>query len=175
MKKAALLIFFTFAVVVKLLAQTPSAAVTVKEYRNYPFKFILSVPDNWKLYLEFGKDSVAHTALADWELPKVYSELEKANIANAISVTAYKQQSIGSVEDLIRIELAKMHAEAETDKTNPNARIIYPMWHGLRYKVKLVFVYKNGIGYVINFTATPGTYDINLPTFEEFNKTIRYE
>lgn len=167
--------FFALTIVGKLLAQTPSAVVKVKEYRNNPFKFKLSVPDNWKLYGEFGKDSGANSTIADWELPAVYSELEKTDIANSISVTAYKQKSISSVDDLIRIELAKTPAKTETDKTNPNARIIYPVMNGLQYKGKLVFVYKNGIGYVINFMATPGTYDINLPKFEAFNKTIRYE
>ncbi|MGZ3767583.1 MAG: hypothetical protein ACXVA2_23165, partial [Mucilaginibacter sp.] len=58
---------------------------------------------------------------------------------------------------------------------NANARIVFSTINGLKYKGKSYFEFKNNIGYVINFTATPGTFDKNLTVFEKFYLNIRFQ
>jgi hypothetical protein len=42
------------------------------------------------------------------------------------------------------------------------------------YSSNCVYFYENEIGYVVNFTATLGTYDLNHPKFKDFVKTIKF-
>ncbi|MDI9310212.1 MAG: hypothetical protein QM535_08350 [Limnohabitans sp.] len=46
--------------------------------------------------------------------------------------------------------------------------------NGLKYQGKSYFVFKNGIGYIITFMATPGTYNKNIKVFEEFYKNVNF-
>jgi hypothetical protein len=61
------------------------------------------------------------------------------------------------------------------DSVQHRAYIVNSKIRGLDYKSKLYFVYRNGFGYVINFTATPGTFDKNILKFEEFYKSIMFK
>jgi hypothetical protein len=62
----------------------------------------------------------------------------------------------------------------KADSTSKNVRLIYGTVEGKNYKGKSYFFFKDGIGYVVNFMATPGTFDKNLPVFEQFIKNIRF-
>jgi hypothetical protein len=45
---------------------------------------------------------------------------------------------------------------------------------GLEYKNQTTFRIENGVGYVIGFTATHGTYDINLPKCPAFLEKLEF-
>ncbi|MBI3232893.1 MAG: hypothetical protein HYZ42_02440 [Bacteroidetes bacterium] len=147
-------------------------------YKNDLYRFSVSVPSNWKIYGQIKDDKVKHVAIVDWELPKIYSELEQAEIGNSISITAYNRADINSLEKLIASEYLRINPKEtslEKDKSSSNARIIYKTTpNGLKYKGKSYYVFKNGIGYVITFMATPGTYDKNIKVFEAFYLRVKY-
>jgi hypothetical protein len=146
-------------------------------YNNEVYRFSAKVPDKWKLYGQILDDPKEHKAIVDWGLPKIYSELEKTEIENSVSITAYHKIDIRSVQELIAAEYLKRNpAETalEVDTTCFNARIIYHTQNGLEFKGKSYFVFKNEIGYVITFMATPGTYEKNLKSFEDFYLNIKY-
>lgn len=122
-------------------------------------------------------DTIKKRAIVEWGLPLTYSELEKTDIENSISITAYHRTDIKSMEELITYEYLRKdprETSLEVDTSSVNARIVYSTIKGLNYKGKIYFVFKNDIGYVITFMATPGTYDKNLGLFEDFNKKITF-
>jgi len=146
-------------------------------YKNEKYRFNVTVPDSWKLYGQIQDDSKQNKAIADWGLPAIYSELEKTDIENSVSITAYHKTDIHSLQELIAAEYFKrnpVEIALEVDPTCSNARIIYQTQNGLKFKGKSYFVFKNEIGYVITFMATPGTYEKNLKSFEEFYLNIKY-
>lgn len=146
-------------------------------YQNEEYRFSVKIPNNWKLYGQIIDDQVNHRAIADWGLPPIYSELEKTDIENSISITAYKRTDIHSVSELIAAEYLKVDpakTALEVDGTSTNSRIIYDDRGGLKYKGKSYFAFSNGISYVITFMATPGTFDKNSPIFESFFRSVKF-
>jgi hypothetical protein len=147
------------------------------EYVNNYYRFSAVIPDAWKLYGQILNDTIRHKAIADWSLPPIYSDIEKTEIENSVSITAYKKDNITTIDQLITAEYLRLDPtkySMEVDSASKDARIIFASLNGLNYKGKSYFVFKNGIGYVINFMGTPGTFDKNLPTFEKFRTTIKF-
>ena len=170
MKRLVTFILFVRIGLLQTLAQS-------HDYVNNPYRFSAVIPDAWKLYGQILNDTIRHKAIADWGLPPIYSDIEKTEIENSISITAYKKDNITTVNQLIAAEYLRLDPtkySMETDSTIKDARIIYATLNGLKYKGKSYFVFKNGIGYVVNFMATPGTFDKNLPIFEKFRTTIKF-
>ena len=159
-------------------SKTQPETVSGNNYVNEAYRFSVTIPDNWKLYGQIKNDTLKHMGIADWGLPKIYSELEKTEIENSISITACQKDDISSVDKLILAEYLRINpteTALEVDKSNPNARLIYTTTPtGLKYQGKSYFVFKNGIGYVVTFMATPGTYDKNIKVFEEFYNGIKF-
>jgi hypothetical protein len=146
-------------------------------YRNDQYGFEGQVPDDWIVYSEITDDLTDKRALIDWGLPKVYSKLEKAEIENAVAITAYKRTDIQNIDDLIKVEFDRVKhmliSKSPVDSIPFQSYVLITSQNGLRYKSQVVFMYKNDIGYVITFTATPGTYDANLSRFKDFLKGIQ--
>ena len=144
-------------------------------YENEFYNYKVEIPSDWTLYNEIKNDTLNHYSIVDWGLPKVYSEIEKTNIENSISVSAIKRPNIRNINELIDFEF--------NSKKNfiKNIILIDSIVHsfkieskirGLDYTSKQYFIFKNDIGYVIAFTATPGTFDKNIMKFEEFYKSL---
>ena len=171
MKKTSLTIFF-----IVFFIQCHSQEGQYNLYKNEDFKFRVQIPSDWTLYGQNINNNNS-MAIVDWGLPKIYSELENAEIENSISVRAYRHQKIKSVEELITSEYFRINpieTSLEIDSTNANARIVYQTKNGLNYKGKIYFLYENAIGYIVTFMATPGTYDKNINLFENFYKSIEF-
>jgi len=67
--------------------------------------------------------------------------LEKTEIENSISITAYRRKDIASVDQLILAEYLTVYPtknSMEVDSTANDARIIYSTINGLDYKGKYV-------------------------------------
>jgi hypothetical protein len=179
MKQPILVIFLCLTTVFQVCGKTRiSSSPDSTKYKNEAYGFSVTVPDSWKLYGQVLNDQVNHRAIVDWGLPAIYSELEKTDIENAISITAYKRENINSIDQLILAENSRLNPATTkmiADSANTDARIIHRTVDGLEYKGKSYFVFRNGIGYIINFMATPGTYDKNLAVFEKFYKDIRFQ
>ncbi|WP_439698471.1 hypothetical protein ACFGVS_09860 [Mucilaginibacter sp. AW1-7] len=175
MKLINLYLLFSLVILSSAFGQTKDN--TTHEYRNEIYKFIVKIPGDWKLYGQIQNDTIQHRAIADWGLPLTHSELENADIENSISITAYKRTGVNSLAQLIEFDKkrASQATTFEAKGIDDNSRIINTTTNGLKYKGKSYYIFKNGIGYVVNFMATPGTYDKNIAMFERFYKSIKYE
>ena len=144
----------------------------VNNYSNSIFGYEVSVPKDWNVYREVRNDDVKQRTLIDWGLPKIYSEIEDTEIENSVSIRAFKNKDIKSLNELIQNEYLRIDPTTTAleieEKTNVKSRIIYHDSNGLKFKGKCYFEFNNGISYVITFMATPGTYDKNIVKFEEF-------
>ena len=182
MKQIIILTLIGLVLILQACGQTNSKAQSVATaenmYVNEVYCFSATIPASWELFGQIKNDTLKHMAIADWGLPKVYSDIEKTEIENSISIRAYQKPDINSVDELILSEYLRINpAETalEVDKSNPNARIIYTTKAtGIKYQGKSYFVFKKGIGYVITFMSTPGTYDKNINIFEEFYNNVKY-
>ena len=148
------------------------------EYINEKYGFKTRVPDDWKVYAEISDDPFNNYAVINWGMPEVYSELEKSKIENAVSIVAYKGDEIKSVEDLneyenFRLQHVLQHKELIDSLPYPTYSIITSS-KGVTYLSKSVYVYQNDVAYVVSFTATFGTYDINEPKFDIFLKDVKF-
>jgi len=149
-----------------------------RTYENRVYGFKVKIPCDWFVYGEIKNDTVNNYSIVDWGLPKVYSDIEKTEIENAISITGYKTDKIKNLAELIDFEF-DMKKDIITNKilldsVENRAYLVYSTIRGLNYKSKMYFVYRNGIGYVIIFTATEGTFDKNIMKFEAFFKRIKF-
>jgi len=173
---------FCFLFITQVCGQTDSKEQYQNKthilYVNEIYRFNVAVPISWKLYGEIKNDTTNHRAIVDWGLPQIYSELEEVEIENSISIIAYQKPEINSVEDVIQLEYLKTNPTEtilEIDETNPNVGMIYTSTlSGLKYQGKSYYVFKDGIGYVITFMATPGTYNKNIKVFEEFYNDVTF-
>lgn len=147
-------------------------------YENQQYGYSCKVPTDWTVYSEMKNDKINQNSIIDWGLPKVYSQLEKTEIENAVTITAYKRNELNSIEKLITLEFNRMKNNLiEKSKVEGTKNITYNVLtkiNGLIYKSQLTFVFENNIGYILNFTATKGTFDININKFIEFQKGISF-
>jgi hypothetical protein len=171
-------LYLLFSLIILSNAFGQTKGIIAHEYKNDIYKFTVKIPGDWKLYGQIQNDTSQHRAIADWGLPLTHSELENADIENSISITAYKRTGINSLARLIDFDKKRANPATtsfETNDTNDNSRIINTTTNGLKYKGKSYYIFKNGIGYVVNFTATPGTFEKNIALFERFYKSVKYE
>ena len=181
MKNTLLIIIFGLTVTLQSCGQTNTKTQSdipkTETYTNEIYRFSAVIPENWKLFGQIKNDTLNHYAIADWGLPKIYSELEKTDIENSISITAYHRPEITSVESLIASEYFRIdptETALEVDSSSSNSRMIYTTTtNGIKFKGKSYYIFENEIGYIITFMATPGTYDKNIILFEEFYNEIR--
>lgn len=166
-----------FLLTLSLFLITISILFGQTKFQNDLYGFGGQVPDDWHVYGEIKDDVINKRAIIDWGLPKVYSELEKTTIENSVSITAYKRPSLKTIEDLTKFEFGRVAnvlvSKELIDSTSYTSYLVFTVRNGLKFKSKLTFVFKNDVGYVLNFTATPGTYDINLLKFDNFVKSLQ--
>lgn len=163
-----------FLLMLSLFLITISTLFGQSKFQNDLYGFGGQVPDDWHVYGELKDDFTNKRAIIDWGLPKVYSELEKTSIENSVSITAYKRPSLKTIDDLTKFEFGRVaNVLVSKELIDSTSYIVFTVRNGLKFKSKLTFVFKNEVGYVLNFTATPGTYDINLSKFDNFVKSLQ--
>jgi len=143
--------------------------VPTYEYSNMKFRFAAQIPYTWALYRDHESDTAF---IASWSMPVTYSEIEKTNIVNAVSVRAIKSRDIISIAKLEEAELSRINntlvSKTLLSSGNEISYLVNNKIDGISYKTKFYLLFNEGIGYVITFTATEGTYDVNLGKFESF-------
>lgn len=166
--------FFLFVLSVCVISQLCAQTT----YTNTAYGFSVDVLDAWHVYAEIKNDRFNNRAIIDWGLPEVYSEQEGGNIENAVTITAYKRDDIHSVTDLMHLEFERIKnilVSKEQVTTQPYiSYLATTSVNGLPYKTKIAFTYTNDIGYIFVFTATPGTYNINLHQFDSLLGRVRF-
>lgn len=149
-------------------AQTP--------FKNATYGYAGEVPAEWKVTREVKNDAEKHLSAIEWLLPKTFSKLEKKSFENAISINAYNNPDVKTIDDLVKWQLELMGDSIESKKKGMEMSYLSYTISGINnghdYKNKAAFAYKNGIGYVLVFAATPGTFDANLPKFQAFLQSL---
>lgn len=151
-----------------------------EKYLNKDFGFEAIIPKEWSVYKETPTPTSNYMIIA-WGMPKLYSEMEKEEIENSVSITCIKSPNIKDVEDLAEKDYKRVSGFAQKihrQKADSSEILAYYTSSIIKmksYVTKQYFIHKNGIGYIINFTATPGTFTTNQPKFEEFFKTVKIE
>lgn len=136
----------------------------------------MEVPENWTLVAKVQFERL-NRFIYDFGLPKVWSEKERQEIENAVTL-AILDQPCQSLSDLVQIEDQRVQdilleqQYLETDRSD-KARKQTVAINGLKYVSRVDFLLRNGTGYVVAFTATEGTYDRNLPLYLNFLKTLK--
>ena len=158
-----------FALVLCVAADCASAA----DFARPAFGFVAHTPDDWKV---FGERAGREQLLLDFGLPQVWSDVEKQSIENWVYIQA--QRDVGSLEELISAyqeRTAKMVAAIDAVPSNEGkAFVVVSRIDGLEYKTLTTYRFENGIGYVIGFTATHGTFDKNLPKYRAFLEELEF-
>lgn len=146
-------------------------------FESSRFNFQASIPDDWILRQEVKADTLNYTIVA-WGLPKVYTEMDKHEVENAVSITAIDHPGIKKLDDLVKAEFTRVKRigtilnQVKLDSVENTAYVTNTLMNNVSYVSQQYFVFKDGIGYIITFTATVGTFSINVPKFEEFYKTV---
>ncbi|MBL4656940.1 MAG: hypothetical protein JKX73_02990 [Flavobacteriales bacterium] len=165
-------------ILLTVLTATINTLYGQSKYQNDKYGFSGQVPDDWHVYAEIKDDPANKKAIIDWGLPKVYSKLEKTSIENAVSITAYKKPDIKTIDDLIKFEFERIGHVLVSKELNDTIQrpsyVVITLRNGLNYKSKVAFVFQNNIGYVLSFTATPGTYDLNISKFDSFVNDLQF-
>ncbi|MFV0483737.1 MAG: hypothetical protein ACK5MG_06555 [Bacteroidales bacterium] len=147
------------------------------KFQNNKYGFSAQVPSDWTLYAEVKDDPSDNSAFIEWGLPEVYCEHEKTGIENAISIKAYKLSSIKDIKGLVELEFKNIGQTVQSKEqieTSPHTSYnVITTRHGLKYKSKITFMFKNNVGYVLRFTATPETYDVNISKFKDFTNSLK--
>ncbi|MBU0984781.1 MAG: hypothetical protein KKA42_12975 [candidate division Zixibacteria bacterium] len=166
-----------------LLGMVCLAGVQAQETTNLPprqlskaaFGIRVSYPMEWQVFRNFEDET---DATMGFSLPKVMSEEELAEIENAVIVSAYKRPEIANLDQLMSFETARLRniivSSVNVAHEFGKAQQVVTRLKGLQYKSLNVFRFENGVGYVLTFTATPGTYDLNIDKFESFLKAVEF-
>lgn len=159
-----------------LLAATPALPASGSTYAKPEFGFVAQVPDGWQIYAERENDD---QFIVSFGLPSVWSEVEQQDIENAVSVTAYRRDTLDELSDLVEFETQRVAdilvSREEVPAEIGRAFIVVTNIRGLQYKTLTTCHFANGVGYVIAFTATEGTYDLNVDKYRRFLKDLSFE
>lgn len=144
-------------------------------YANPSFGFVAEVPVDWKVAADRERDDQFIVAFG---MPEVWSEAEGQNIENAVSITAYRRDDIRGLADVVQLEADRIAdilvSREERDSEIGRTFVVVTRIDGLRYKTQTTCHFANGIGYVIAFTATEGTYDVNVERYEQFLSRLSF-
>ena len=144
-------------------------------YSKPEFGFVAAISDDWRIHAERKEEK---KFIVSFGLPAVWSDLEKQNIENAVSVTVYRDSEIDSLTEVVELEakrVADILVSRQEVPSNLGKRFVeVTRIRGLEYKSLTTCHFANGLGYVIAFTATRGTYDTNIGKFLSFLAALSF-
>ena len=158
---------FLFFVIFKSFGQIKTDTLKVV-YKNESYKYETSFPKNWKFY-EFRKDTINLISRAEWQLPKkdVIQEI------NTILIEAYLKPNLEKIDDFY-FDVYEKNKPAGMSITRFGSNGLEVLLEFSYRKEKIYYILKNGIGYVVKFTATTETYEKDLILFEDFFTNIKF-
>jgi tetratricopeptide (TPR) repeat protein len=156
------------------VAASPLSADTAA-YARHDFGFVAQVPDEWSIYAERDQGDQFIVAFG---LPSTWSKLEQQPIENSVSITAYRRGTLRSVSDVVDLEAERTRdivvSREEVPSDSGRMFLVVSEIEGLRYKSLASCHFANETGYVVLFTATEGTYDINVDKFAGFLQNVSF-
>jgi len=156
-----------------LLLIGASFCASAADFARPTFGFVAHAPDDWKV---FGERERPGQMLLDFGLPEIWSDVEKQNIENSVYIFA--RRDVKSMEALISDEDERVAAVGISKEPFPAAAgkafVRLSKIDGLEYKTLTTFRFENGVGYMIGFTATHGTFDRNLAKYQAFLEKLEF-
>lgn len=153
----------------KSAAAPPAAAQVATDFDRPAFGIRATLPAGWSIHREASNEL---RLIVSFGMPKVWSELEKQDIENAVYIRAYRDDWAKSVDDVAAWETQRVQdiqvSRTPADTAAGKADLVVTKIKGLEYKTWVTYRYENGVGYAIGFTATPGTFDINVGKYQDF-------
>lgn len=160
--------------ILMVAAATAVADDGTKAYAIDQFAVSLEAPAEWEVVREEIEEVQATLAFL---LPPLWSEAEDQEVRNVVSVTAHRRKSIASRQDVVDYERWRigkvMTSDTEVESPLGEGHVFETRIKGFRYLTFAAMEFREGVGYVVAFTATNGTYDTNLPTFMAFLDTVK--
>lgn len=154
--------------------QAPSEG-DLRTFSRPRFGFVAKVPADW---IVCGVKEDADRLILDFGLPEVWSEREQQKIENSIAITAYRRPEVRSVADVTAIESERVAdilvSRQPVESPLGSAFVVITTIQGLRYKSLSTYHFANGVGYVVTFTATEGTYPLNVGKCLAFIQNLRF-
>jgi hypothetical protein len=168
MTLAVALLFFSSVVVSEVCAET---------LVDDNLGFSAQIPTDWQFHRS-GRPPGTGRFVYQYGLPKTWSEVEKQEIENSVAITIYDGdfESLKAVQELEDARTADITLTTKVVLSSDDSllRERKSLIGGLEYRVREKLVVHNKRGYVLSFTATPGTYDKNLHRFMEFTDSFRF-
>ncbi len=150
------------------------AAFELRELRKLGYR--VRLPRDWTHVGDRSEDRPnGLTDVTVFSLPKVWSDLERQSIANAVSITSVHRFVSDLGTRAFEIEYSAVTRDIPQTPVSdaPRSALRDTMtWDGLPYEVQVEFVVRDRMGYVLSFIATPGTFDINYPKFRAFSDSF---
>jgi hypothetical protein len=147
----------------------------LKDYSLLEFGCRVQIPSDWIIYREANMGVAVRVSFG---LPKVWSDLEAAEIENAVSISAYRRRDLAAIDEVVHCERDRIRdiltSSEDVDLEFGKAELYVTEIQGNKYKSIAAFALKNGIAYVFGFTATFGTYDKNIDKFTEFLSRLEF-
>ncbi len=148
---------------------------------NPRFGYRFNASPDWELYAVQQDGMFKKQAIVVLNLPPTWSDVEQQEIKNAISIFAKEDDGIHTLADALSefkkatpaARRVKGQKEGEA-KSSPVAFDYDPKQGKLTYKKRTVIMFRKSITYQLDFTATPGTFDKNLPLFSAFCASIQF-
>lgn len=146
---------------------------------RFGYRFIAS-PD-WELN-GFQQDGVfQRQSIVVLTLPAVWSEREQQTIKNAISLYAKEDGDVRSLTNAVDAFWREVTAEGgvtnRREVLSDSERYVVDFNHtdhGLVYRRRSQVLFRNGVGYRLNFIATAGTFEKNVAVFSAFCNSIKF-
>ena len=165
---AALFFIFSSAVVSEVCAET---------LLDDNLGFSVQIPSDWRFHRS-GRPPGTGRFVYQYGLPKMWSEVEKQEIENSVAITIYDGdfESLKAVQELEDARTADITLSTKVVSSSDDSLVIErnSLMGRLEYRIREKLVVHNKRGYVLSFTATPGTYDKNLHRFIEFTDSFRF-
>jgi hypothetical protein len=144
-------------------------------YAKPGFGFVADVPRDWTVAADRERPEQFIVAFG---MPEVWSEAADQSIQNAVSITAYRRDDVANLDAVVQLEadriadilVSREEVESEIGRTF----VVVTRIDGLRYKTQTTCHFVNGIGYVIAFTATERTYDVDVDKYERFLSQLSF-
>ena len=111
----------TFLIAASLYAQSEKPALDVRTYEKAHWGFTLTLPKSWNVYREVDAPEEFRVSFG---MPKIWSEKENTHIENAVSVSIYRSETLKTVDDVVRLEQARI-ADILLNRRNNGGRTIF--------------------------------------------------
>jgi hypothetical protein len=143
------------------------------DYINTNFGYTVEIPATWEVFRNMN--SSPDEGHIDWKLPPVKSDSTNSQIRNTVGITSMRGN--GTAKELMKWNIGQMGESVNVMEENYDDSYVIIRFEqdGSNYMGKSYFVTNNGMGHMITFVSTPGTFEKNLSVYEAFTSRINFE